>query len=110
MFALFVGITNACNWDDVTAVPHQPAVSAHAVDDAMGHGMAADCDEFCSHDVPLLNVLQVVQEQPAGQPLVVATHHNLGFLPIFAPLPRLARSAHPSPGVPFSLRIVSLTL
>jgi hypothetical protein len=110
MFALFVGIANACSWDGVTAVPHQPAVAAHAVDDAMDHGMGADCDEFCSNDVPLLSVLQVVQEQPAGQPLVVATHHNLGFLPISAPVLRLARTAHPSPGVPFSLRIVRLTL
>ena len=110
MFALFVGIANACSWDGVTAVPHQPFLAAHAVDDAMDYGMAADCDEFCSNDVPLLGVLQVVQEQPAGQPLVVATHHNLGFLPISAPVLRLARTAHPSPGVPFSLRIVRLTL
>ena len=110
MFALFVGIANACSWDGVTAVPHQPAVAAHAVDDAMDHGMAADCDEFCKNDVPLLSVLQVVQEQPAGQPLVVATRYNLGFLPISAPVLRLARTAHPSPGVPFSLRIVRLTL
>ena len=110
MFALFVGIANACSWDDVTAVPHQPPVATHAVDDAMDHGMAADCDEFCSNDVPLLSVLQLVQEQPAGQPLVVATPHDLGFLPISAPVLRLARTAHPSPGVPFSLRIVRLTL
>jgi hypothetical protein len=110
MFALFVGIASACSWDGVTAVPHQTAVAAQAVDDAMDHRMAADCDEFCSNDVPLLSVLQVVQEQPAGQPLVVATHHNLGFLPISAPVLRLARTAHPSPGVPFSLRIVRLTL
>jgi hypothetical protein len=112
MFALFVGIANACSWDGVTAAPHQPTVAAHAVDDddAMDHGMAADCDEFCSNDVPLLSVLQLVQEQPAGQPLVVATHHDLGFLPISAPVLRLARTAHPFPGVPFSLRIVRLTL
>ena len=110
MFALFVGIANACSWDGVTAVPHQPTVAAHAVDDAMDHGMVADCDEFCSNDVPLLSVLQLVQEQPAGQPLIVATHHGLGFLPISAPVLRLARTAHPSPGVPFSLRIVRLTL
>ncbi len=76
----------------------------------MEDGMATGCEEFCSNDVPLVGVLQLVQDPPAGQPLVVATHHDLGFLPISAPLLRLARTAHPSSGVPFSLRIVRLTL
>jgi hypothetical protein len=111
MFALLVSIANACSWDGVTSVPHTPTVAAHAVDDCMDHGMAPGCDdEFCSNDVPLLSVLQLVQEQPAGQPLVIETHLDLGFLPISAPILRLARTAHPSPGVPFSLRIVRLTL
>ena len=110
MFALFVGIATACCSAGVTAVPHQPTVVAHAVDDAMDHGMASDCEECCSNDVPLLSVLKIVQEQPAGQPLVIATHHDLGFLPISASVLRLARTAHPPPGVPFSLRSVRLTL
>ena len=110
MFALFVGIANACCWDGVTAVPHQPTGAAHAVDDAMDHGMASGCEECCSNDVPLLSVLKLVQEQPAGQPLLIATHHDLGFLPISASVLRLARTAHPPPGVPFSLRSVRLTL
>jgi hypothetical protein len=110
MFALSVGIANACSWDGVTAVPHQPSVAAHAVDDDMDHGMAADCHEFCSNDVPLLSVLQLVQEQPAGQPLVVATCCDFGFLPISAPAFRLARTAHPPSGVPFFLGTIRLTL
>jgi hypothetical protein len=110
MFALFVGIGNACSWDGVTAVPHQPTVAAHAGDAATDHGLAADCDEICSNDVPLLGVLQMVQEQPAGQPLVVATHHRLGVLPSAAPVLRLARTAYPPPVVSFSSRIVRLTL
>jgi len=110
MFALFVGFANACNWDGVTAVPHQPAVAAHAVDDATDRGTASGGDEFCSNDVPLVAVLQLIQDPPAAQPLVIATHHDLGFLPISAPIFHLARTAHPSPGVPFSLRIVRLTL
>jgi hypothetical protein len=108
VFAVFVGMANACTWDGATAVPHQPS-TVHAVD-ATDSGMAPGCDEFCSNDVPLLSVLKLVQDQPAGQPLVVATHHDLGFLPISAPLLQFARSAHPSPGVPLSLRIVRLTL
>jgi len=110
MFALFVGIANACTWDGVTAGPHQPTVAGHAAGGAMDHDTAPACEEFCSSDLPLLGVLQLVQDTPAGQPLVVATHHDLGFLPISAPVHRLARTAHPSPGVPFSLRIVRLTL
>jgi hypothetical protein len=110
VFALFVGIANACSWDGVSAVPHQPTVAAHAGDVAMDHGMAADCDEFCSNDVPLLGVLQLVQEQPAGQSLVVATHHRLGVVPSAALVLRLARTTHPPPGVSFSSHIVRLTL
>ena len=108
-FAVFVGIANACTWDGRTAAPHQPT-AAHAAGDAAGDSMAAGCEEFCSNDLPLLGVLQRVQDTPAGQPLVVATHHKLGVLPISAPALRLARTAHPTPGVPFSLRIVRLTL
>ena len=110
MFALFVGIANACTWDGVTACPHQPTVAGHAAGDAMDHDTGSGCEELCSNDLPLLGVLQSVQDTPAGQPLVVATHHHLGFLPISAPVHRLARTTHPSPGVPFSLRIVRLTL
>jgi len=110
MFALFVGIANACSWDGVTAVPQQPTTAMHEAGDATDLGMASACDEFCSNDVPLIGVLQLVQEPPAGQPLVVATHHDLGVPPISAPALRLARTAHPSPGVPFSLCIVRLTL
>ena len=110
IFALFVGIANACTWDGVSAVPHPPTVAAHAADDAMDHDTGPGCEEFCSNDLPLLGVLQSVQDTPAGQLLVVATRHHLGVLPISAPVRRLARTAHPSPGVPFSLRIVRLTL
>jgi hypothetical protein len=109
-FAVFVGIANACTWDGVAAVPHQPTTAVHAGGDPMEDGMAPGCEEFCSNDVPLVGVLQMVKDPPAGQPLLVATHHELGFLPISAPLLRLARTAHPSAGVPFSLRIVRLTL
>ena len=108
-FAVFVGIANACMWDGAAAVPHQPT-AVHAVGDATDDGIPPGCDEFCINDVPLLSVLKLVQDQPAGQPLVVAIHHDAGFLPISASVRRLAWTAHPSPGVPFSLRIVRLTL
>jgi hypothetical protein len=109
-FAVFAGIANACTWDGVVAVPHQPTMAVHAGGDAIDDGMAPGCEEFYSNNLPLLGVLQLVQDMPAGQPLVVATHHKLGALPISALFLRLARTAHPLPGVPFSLRIVRLTL
>jgi hypothetical protein len=110
LFALFVGVANACSWDGVTAVPHQPTMAAHAVGDTTDHNTAPDCDEFCSNDVPLLSVLQLVQDQPAGRPLVFATNHYLGVPPISAPVLRRAWTTHPPPGVPFPLRTVRLTL
>ena len=113
-FALLIGIANACSWDGVATVPHPPTTAAHATvhpsSDATDDDTALGCEEFCSNDVPLLGVLQLVQEPPAGLALLVATHHDFGFLPISAPELRLARGAHPPPGVPFSLRIVRLTL
>ena len=110
VFALFVGIANACSWDGVTAVPHHSNVAEHPIDDVADHDMAPGCYEFCSNDVPMLSVLQLVQDQPAGQPLALATYHHLGVLPISASVLRLTRAAHPPPGVPFSLRTVRLTL
>jgi hypothetical protein len=99
-FALFVGIANACSWDGVATVPHPPTTAAHA---------AAHATRDATN-VPLQGVLQQVQEPPAGLALLVATHHDFGFLPISAPGLRLARGAHPPQGVPFFLRIVRLTL
>jgi hypothetical protein len=110
MFALFVGIANACSWDGVTSVSHHPPLAAHPVDVVVDHDMAPGCDEFCGNDVPMLSVLKLVQDQPAGQPLTLATHYYVGVLPISAPVRRLARTTHPPPGVPFSLRTVRLTL
>lgn len=109
-FALFVGIANGCGWDGVTAALHPPTVMAHAVDDAVDRGMTPGSEEFCSNDVPMFSMLKLVQDQPAGQPLVLAAHYGLGAPPISAPVLRLARNAHPPLGVPFFLRTVRLTL
>jgi hypothetical protein len=109
-FALFVGFANACSWDGVSAVSHHDTMAVTAAGDTMDHDMAPGCEEFCSNDIPLIVVLQLVQDQPAGQPLVVATQDQFGFLPISAPILRLASTAHRSPGVLYSLQTVRLTL
>ena len=110
MFALFVGIANACSWDGVTAAPHHTTVAAHAIDDIADQDIAPGCDEFCSNDVPILSMLKLVQDQSTGQPLILASHHRLGVLPSAASVLRLAQTTHPPPGAPFFLRIVRLTL
>lgn len=110
LFALFVGIANACSWDGVSPVLHPSTVAAHAVDSDMAHGLAPSCDDCCSNDVPMLGVLKLIQDPPAGEPLVLAAHHDAGVLPVSASFVRRPRTAHPSPGVPFFLRTVRLTL
>ena len=110
VFALFVGFANACSWDGVTAVQHQPATVGHAAADATDHDTDPGCDEFCSNDIPLLSVVQLTQGPLAGPPLVVTTHYDLGNQPSSAPAFRLAWTARPSPGASFSLHIVRLTL
>jgi len=109
-FALFVGAANACCWDGVTTVPHQSAAAAHADGDAMDDGMTPDCEDLGSDDAALLGLLKQVQDPPAGKPVVLAAHHDLGFLPIHAPAFRLARTAHQPPGTAHFLRIVRLTV
>jgi hypothetical protein len=109
-FAVFVGVANACIWDGVTAAAHLPTTAAHADADATDQGIAPHCEQPGSNAVPLLGALQWVQDPAAGHPLVLAAIHDLGFPPISASRLRLARNAHPPPGVPFSLRTVRLTL
>jgi hypothetical protein len=109
-FAVFVGIAHACTWDGVTAPAHPPITTAHAAGVAADGDVGPGCEQFCSNDLPLVSVLQVVQDPPAGQPLVLAANHNVGVLPISASRLRLARTTHPPLGVPLSLRTVRLTL
>jgi hypothetical protein len=104
VFALFVGIANACGWDGVITVAHHP-VAAHSVD-----GMPPGCEQFCNDNLPLLAKLQSVQDGSAGQPLAFATHHYLGFAPMPAPALRPVLAAHPPPGAPPLLRFLRLSL
>jgi hypothetical protein len=110
LFALFVGIANACSWEGATGVPHHPALVAHAVADVADHHSAPGCEEFCRNDVPLQSVLKRVQDPPEGQQIVLATRHDPGFLPTSAPVFRIARTALPAPGAPSSLRLVRFRL
>ena len=107
LFALFVGVAHACI-----------ATPVHACQDSgttMGQGSDGDddasgnCREFCSVDTPLPTKLQLVQDQPAGQPLLLA---SAGMLPARAVAPASTRSyqAHPPPDVPLLQRTLRLAL
>jgi hypothetical protein len=109
LFALFLGIAHACRWDGVTTVTHAPSVEAH-VGGGVADNTAPDCEDSASKDLPLPSVFQLVQDPPTVVSLIVATQHGLRLLPISAPLAGLSGREHPPPGVPFSHRIVRLTL
>ena len=71
IFALFVGIANACSCDGVTAVPHQSTAALHVGGESMDHDMAPGCEDFCSNDLPMFSVLQLVQDQPAARGVIL---------------------------------------
>lgn len=109
LFALFVGIANAC-------LPRQPVgghpavhgtmvAVAHHSDDVAAPG----CVSFCNEDTPLFAKLQLVQDQPAGQAFLAAMQP---FAPLARPGVRIAPTllAHPPPGVPLYLRSHRLVL
>jgi hypothetical protein len=109
LFALFLGIAHACSWDGVTTVTHIANLPVHA-GDGMADKSAPDCEDTPSNDLPLPSVHQLAQDPSGGIALPVATHSDLRLLPSSALLSGSACIAHPPPGVPFSHRIVRLTL
>lgn len=109
LFALFLGIAHACSWDGVTTVPHTPALEAH-VGGGMADDTAPDCEDSASNDLPLPSGLALVQDAPAEITLIAAREHDLRLLPNSARLASVSGRDHPPPGVPFSHRLVRLTL
>jgi hypothetical protein len=107
LFALFVGVAHAC-------MP-PPSVACQDAGIAMGHGSDGDddasgnCREFCSVDTPLHSKLQLVQDQPAGPPLLVA---SAGSVPaqVVAPAATKSHLAHPPADVSLLLRTLRLAL
>jgi hypothetical protein len=107
LFAVFVGVANAC-------IP-QPFEASQNVGMAMGSApdgdddISANCLQFCSVDTPLFSKLQLIQDQPAGQSLLVASVGN-PLLPAPAPAVPVVYLAHPPPDVPILLRSLRLAL
>jgi hypothetical protein len=107
LFALFAGIANACLPETVDTMPTAGMV--------MGSGQGGDesqstgCQQFCNVDTPLFSKLQLVQDQPVGQPLLVASVSVL-LSPVPASAVPVLYLAHPPPGVPILLRSLRLAL
>ncbi len=109
LLAAFVGIANAC-------LPGQGASAHPAAHASMAMGdhhpdesAPPDCAKFCNDDVPLFAKLQLVQDQPAGQPLLVAAFDvSVAVDPSARVVP--THLAHPPPDVPLYLRSLRLAL
>jgi hypothetical protein len=107
LFALFVGVANACIV--------LPSAGMHAPGMAMaaGHGGDEDgpsnCLQFCNDDTPVVGKIQVDQDQPAGQPLPAAPL-VVGCGPATVLVGPAGPLAHPPPDVPPLLRTQRLAL
>jgi hypothetical protein len=107
LFALFAGMATAC----------QPQPSCCAQGDGMamaaGHGgdedLTASCLQFCHDDIPILTKYKLVQDQPAGTPLLVA---SIGVLPPAASASAVIAEhvAHPPSDIPLLLRTLRFAL
>jgi len=107
LFALFAGIASAClpEWGNTTQNASMGMDTEHDGDPTR----SAACEQFCNIDTPLFSKLQLVQDQPAGQPLLVASASVLLSSAPASAAP-VVYLAHPPPGVPILLRSLRLAL
>ena len=107
LFALFAGIANACLPESGNTI-HNTSMDMGTEHDGDSNRSAA-CEQFCNVDTPLFSKLQLVQDQPAGQPLLVASVSALLSSAPASAAP-VVYLAHPPPGVPILLRSLRLAL
>ncbi len=101
LFALFMGIANACATAGAqTATAQGMAMSGDASHDERP---SANCLQFCADDTPVSAKLQLAPDQPTGQPLLVAAA-SLSHAPSAVPAAAVVHLAHPPSGVPVLLR------
>lgn len=108
LFALFVGIANACGWDDSDPASTS-AVVATTSEKPSHDGSPVGCEQFCKTDVPVVSKAPTIGDQPDLQPLIV-TGSTVNVVIPLTPAFRLARAAHPPPDVPSFLRFAHLRL
>ena len=71
--------------------------------------MAPGCEHFCSNDRPLVMVLKISQDQPAGERLIIMPFDDVRLISYLASEFRTEFAAHPPPGLPLSIRFARLT-
>jgi hypothetical protein len=107
LFAHFVAVVHACN----TLAPAGVHDVAMVMDAGQGgeDDCSKNCLQFCSDDTPVAGKVQFVQDQPAGQPLLVA-HPDVAWNPASLSARTVDQRAHPPPDVPLLLRTLRLAL
>ncbi len=109
LFALFAGVASACLTDEAAETAQMSGMAMGMGQHDGDHAKPSGCEQFCKTDIPLLTKLQLVQDQPAGQPLLVAGV-DVPSLPIVVRSVSSAYRAHPPPDVPLLLRTLRLAL
>jgi hypothetical protein len=109
LFALFAGIASACLTDEAANTAQMSGMAMAMGQHDGNHAKPPGCEQFCKSDTPLLTKLQLVQDQPAGQPLLVASVDVLS-MPLVARSAASAHRAHAPPDVPLLLRTLRLAL
>lgn len=107
LFALFVGIANACVTGPGSA--SQGSGFAMEPDHEGDQGPSANCLQFCNDEPPILSKPQLVPDQPAAQPLWAATLTILRW-PTPASTVTVVHLAHPPLDVPLLRRSLRLAL
>jgi len=110
LFALFVSTANACMPVFVPGMgtPEQASNMAADCGEAEHQTPSASCLQFCADDTPVFSKLQLIQDQPGGQPLLISG--SAFVAPPRVPSLAVHQHAHPPPGVPVLLRSLRLAL
>lgn len=108
LFALFVGIANACGWGDCDATSNS-AVAATPSKKPSHDGGRVGCEQFCKTDVPVVSKVPDVADQPDLPPLVVTSGTVRLFTPLM-PAFRRVQATYSPPDVQQFLRFARLRL
>ena len=108
LFALFVGIANACGLDGPTA-GSPDVVAANPGERPSDTGVPNDCEQFCRANLPVVTKLPNLGDQPDAQPLIVAVG-DVGVAVVLPPVLQLAPALHPPPDAAAFLRFAHLRL
>lgn len=110
LFALSVGVVHACGLDGELGHPQRAVTASTDSEDQGDDDAHPGCERFCADNLLLLAKLQSVQDQPAGQALLLAPFVGEPLLAWMAPVPSPLHRPHPPPGIAVNTRFVRLAL